>query len=363
MPFDHGSFTVSIFEMPKPLEEDAISRFAARRAGMVDDAKSDPELGWVTGRHVLETGIDDGNAWRGGCLYLNLRKTQRKISSVYLNAICQRDELAYMQANQTEMVPRAERKRIREAASELLLPKMTPSIAALPMVLDPAAGLLYVGSTSVTQLDEFIQAFVKTTGIEPAPWNIDRMLERRFKVGLPALPALTLTDRSAGEFEPGRDFLTWLWYDNESGGGVELSQYGKFEIMIEGPFVLVGESDANGAGETSLKKGDCPLRSAEAKAALSVGKKLRKAKFNLVRDNQIWSGTFDADRFAISALKLPEGDEMEREAHFAERMQNLLIFKEAFEAFFCRYAGALLEGNPEELFGKLRHWAAERDSL
>ena len=56
---------------------------------------------------------------------------------------------------------------------------------------------------------------------------------------------------------------------------------------------------------------DCPSACAEAKAAISVGKKLKKAKVTLTRGEDIWSGTFDADKFVFSSMNLPEGEELD----------------------------------------------------
>jgi len=363
MPFDSGAVTVSIFELPEALGNDAVSAFAAKKAGALASVAEDAQVGWVTGRHLLENDINDGNAWAGGCLYLNLRKVQRKVPGALLNAICKREELVYMLAHETAFVPRVEKKKIKEDANEKLLPKMPPVPSGVPLVYDPAAKVVYVGSASVTQLDELLGMFLKTTGLEPLPWNIESMLFKHFQVTESALPVLSFADGAAVAATPGRDFLTWLWFDNEAGaGGVEHPQYGKFELLIEGPFLFAGDADAHGSAETAIKKGDCPSRSAEAKAALSVGKKLRKARFTLARDNEFWSGTFDADRFAFGSLKLPEGEELEPDACFGERMQNLLIFKEIFELFFCRYAESMLHRREEEL-AKLRRWVEERDAL
>ncbi len=366
MPFDSGSFTVSIFELPQPLPPEAIEMFAAKKAGTLDSVKDEPQIGWVTGRHLLETDINESNAWCGSCLYLALRKAQRKIPGSLLNAIAAREELVYMLAHETAFVPRSEKKKIKAEAAEKLLMKMPPSISGVPMVYDPAAQLLYIASASPTQLDEFLGVFVKTTGIEPLPWNIESMLNKLFQVPESSLPAIRLTEKAEnGEAVPGRDFLTWLWYYSEAGaGGIEHPQYGGFDMLIEAPFTFVLEdSAAHGAAETTIKKGDCPSRSAEVKAALSVGKKLKKAKFTLAREDQFWTGTFDADHFAFGGMKLPEGDEMGRDEAFAERMQNLLIFKEVLESYFKIYGETLLAMNLPDEMAKLQRWVQDRDSL
>ena len=113
----------------------------------------------------------------------------------------------------------------------------------------------------------------------------------------------------------------------------------------------------------TVKKGDSPLRSAEAKAALEVGKKLRKAKLTLTRANQIWSGTFDADQFAFGSFKLPEGEEMNADEVFAERVLNLSIFREALVAYFHKFAETMMGMDFPETEKAIREWAKNRDAI
>ena len=161
----------------------------------------------------------------------------------------------------------------------------------------------------------------------------------------------------------GRDFLMWLWFYSETTGKLEHPQYGEFDLMIEALLVFVGEGDAQGAAETTIKKGDCPLRSAEAKASMAVGKKLKKAKLTLTRANQIWSGTFDADQFAFSSFKLPEGESMSDDEIFAERVLNLSIFREAISSYFRKFADLMLGMEFPQFEKEIREWAKQRDAI
>jgi hypothetical protein len=133
--------------------------------------------------------------------------------------------------------------------------------------------------------------------------------------------------------------------------------------MIEDPLLFSGDGDALGSGEAAIKKGDSPIRSAEVKAALGVGKKLRKAKISLTRDdNSIWSGTFDADKFIFSSFKLPESEEMHPEEIFADRVRALEDFREAWIEYFKLFAKAMLE-NYDETITAMRMWVKEREAI
>ena len=104
------------------------------------------------------------------------------------------------------------------------------------------------------------------------------------------------------------------------------------------------------------------MRSAEAKAALIVGKKLKKAKFTMARGEDVWTGTFDADHFAFSGLSLPEGEEMDIHTRFAERIMNLDIFQNAIKAYFKKFAETVRSMTWPETEKKLQKWSLERDS-
>ncbi len=363
MPFENGSFTVGVFELKADLPENLIALFAAKKAGTIDSVTDEPQIGWVTGRHLLDTSIDEASASLGGCYYLQLRKAERKVSSSFLNAMCKREELAYMEANKMDFVPSKAKKAIKEDAMEKLLLRATPSLTSIPVVIDPNAKMVYVGASSATQIDFFIEQFFQTTKLDPIQVGPGFLLEKLCKTAESSFPALSLIDHADDEPVVGRDFLTWLWYFSEGEEKLKLDPYGDFDLMLEGPLTFASGAEARGGGEISIKGGDAPLRSAEAKAALAVGKKLRKAKLTITRANEFWTCTVDADRFVFGSLKLPEGEEMNADERFAERMESLLIFKSAIEGFFGKFSETMLAPDYPAHEKKMRDWASGRDAL
>ena len=363
MPFERGGVTVSTFRLNGPWPEDALEKFNAYRAGTLDSVKDDVQVGWTTGRCLLDSNLDENSVIAGGCWYLNLRKAERKIPSSLLNAIVKREELVYMRANELDFVPSKVKREIKAQAVEQYLMKMPPSIAFTPMVYDPAAKLLYLGTGSAKQIEDFIGFFYQTMNLEPLQITPGTILNDEFGKLETDLPILSLTDEECTDMLPGRDFLTYLWYLSETGEAViSHPQYGEFDILIEGPLVFGAGDLAKGSAETIVKKGDLPQQSAEAKAALAVGKKLKKAKVTLTRGDDIWSGTFDADKFIFSSLALPEGEELEPDSRFAERMQNILVFNEAWKCCFKLYAENMFN-NFAAATQSLKEWAANRNSF
>ncbi len=363
MPFERGSVTVSVFRLNGAWPEDALESFNAHRAGTLDSVKDDVQVGWTTGKCLLDSNLDENSVIAGSCWYLNLRKAERKIPSSLLNAICKREELVYMRANELDFVPSKVKREIKAQAVEQYLMKMPPSIASTPMVYDPAAKLLYLGTASAKQIEDFIGFFYQTLNLEPIQITPGTLLNDEFGKLETDLPVLSLTGEECSDMTPGRDFLTYLWYLSESGeAAIEHPQYGEFDLMLEGPLVFAAGDMAKGSAETAVKKGDLPLQSAEAKAALAVGKKLKKAKVTMTRGDDIWSGTFDADKFIFSSLNLPEGEELEPDSRFAERMQNILVFNEAWATCFKLFAEKMFN-DFENTSNALCEWAQNRNSF
>lgn len=365
MPFESGSTPLMICRLADDLPEDMLERIAKYTAGKLDDIDKDPVIGWVSGRHLLENEISERTSICGGHLYVNLRKGERKIPSQLLRAICRREELAYMQANDMLIVPKAERNRIKEEAIEKNLRKMPPSISAIPIVVDKKEKILFIGGTSMRSYDLIAAEFMKAVGVEPIPASVAEWMITLMNASETDLPALSFSDRDDGEPAPGRDFLTWLWYHAETQEGKIYVKGLQYNIMIDGPLTFAFAADeTKGASESTLKKG-CPQISAEAKAALSVGKKLKKAKILLVREGtDRWNFGFDADTFTMSSLTLPEGEEMDLHSVFEERVAFLHMLREAMEEYFKLFASTLLDPEKRsQLEADMKKWAEERESF
>ncbi|MFA6715077.1 MAG: recombination-associated protein RdgC [Victivallales bacterium] len=363
MPFEHGTFAVTMFSLPEDLPENYIELFNRYKAGPLDSIKDEALVGWVGGRHLLETEIDEGTAICGGMIYLNLRKAERKVPSSLLKAVCKREELAYQHEHQTSRIPSNVRKEIKEKAVETYLHQVPPSLTGIPMVIDPTSKMLYLGAVSTAQIDLFIEYFQKTTGIEPLPVNPEWYLAKDFQVTPDELPNVMFSEYNDGEVTTGRDFLTWLWYfsEQEGGGALEVKPYGEFAFYIQGPLTFAAAAETRGAVENTVKDGD-PLRAAEAKTALTVGKKLKKAKFVLERGSDAWNGTIDADLFAFSGFSLPESEEMDADSIFAERITNLEIFRTVLAAYFKVFAETLMSDKWGKEENKIRRWVDERET-
>ena len=365
MSFEKGTTALTIFRLPEKLPENALEMFEARAACKYQDTGSEEAVGWVSGRHLLERRIDEETAIRGGHYYLNMRITQRKVPPALLNAECRMLELEYLTEHGGDYVPTKEKRSIKINVEEKRLVQMPPQLVGIPFVIDRNTNHLYLGTASTKALDSFLTFFHDTFSITPIPVDFDEIMSRHFNQETPqSLQSVKFSqDSNETDFIPGRDFLTWLWYySEEKGGKASIEGGANFELTIEGPLTFALMDETHGAGETVVKKG-APQNSAEAKAALSVGKKLKKAKLSICRGEHIWAGTIDTDTLAFSGLSLPDGEEMDVHGLFEERVNFLDMFRLAFEAYVKTFVEHLKspEWNTEQ--ESIQKWSSERASL
>ncbi len=136
----------------------------------------------------------------------------------------------------------------------------------------------------------------------------------------------------------GHEFLTWLWYRAEEGGGeIEVPEYGPITLWIEDRMVL-GSLETE-SKENILKNGDVS-RSAEAAAALAVGKKLEQARFGLIREDREWAFTLRGDTLDLQSVKIPkvtteEGDDVH--ATILIRLGHIRELTDLLDGLFGEY--------------------------
>ena len=365
MPFANGSVTFQACRLNKALPEDVLEEFIRCKAKSTDSVRDEPEMGWVTSRHLLDTHINEESAYTAGHLHLVLRTASRKIPGSLLSAECRIEEIAMQQANDLKELTRRMKKEIKEDISDRLIDQMPPSLSGTPFVALNDGQTIYLGTASTGQIEGFIEEFRKTTDIEPYPLTPEVICSEEFGFDSESLPRLNfsrkLNDEYACHGTIGEDFLTWLLYISEAEGGIVNAGEalgGEFGFGIDGPLLLVAEG--KGALESVVRKG-LPTQSAEAQAALDVGKKLKSAKLIFGRGDDIWQFGFEANTFAIRSLKLPQGEKLDSESEFQERMINIEVISDVITMLFKRFVETL--ASPEKLESlkkSITRWLNER---
>lgn len=341
MPFESGSISFSMFHLAGRLPADAASRFAARAAPPLSSLGAEEIRGWVGGRHLLDLPITEENAFFAGHLRLTFLRAERKAPASLVKAQCLIEELAAQRAEGRPFLRRQQRAEIRRSVIERMLPEMPPQLRALPLVLAPDSPLLLAPAMSETQRDLLCVEFYKTVGMKLTPAGPETLARERRRAnpddwnGCSFSPEIPDGEADAG---PGRQFLTWLWFAAEEREGRASDADGEFAFLLDGP--LVFQREGEGAHETLVRRG-APMISAEAKACLLAGKTLRSARLVLARGDREWRAAFDAERFAIRGLRLPEDRTAPRSwdpaTRFQERMAAVGEFIAMLLALYDRF--------------------------
>ena len=340
MGFESGSISCRVFLLPRPLPEDAVARFAAHAAPPLETVGEEPSIGWVTGRHLLDRNITPETAYFGGCLRLTLRQAERKVPTSLLRAECRMEELSLLTANGRDYLNSRERAEIRRVVAARLQPQMPPQLKGISVIHNPESRFLYATASSVAQSDLLVARFVATLKFHLIPLTPGSALLERKKVDAkswrPASFAPDIPDDGL-EMQPGRDFLTWLWFMADvSEGHIDLPEHGDVGVLIEGPLTFVHEG--RGAHETVLRRGE-PINSAEAKTALISGKKLKLATLTIALGDAQWRAVIDADEFSFRSLRLPETEPgLDPLSTFLDRMGALDRFRDLFYALYDLFA-------------------------
>lgn len=357
MSFESGSVSLRMFYVPQELSGEILYQFSEHTIGSVDTLRDEEISGWVGPRHLLDREISEETCLPGGYLRLTLAQAQRKIPTALLRAECRMEEMVWMAAEGRDYVNRTTRSEIKKEVVEKLLPQMPPTLKGIDFVYDRPHGMLYCTAMSEKQLDAFLINFNAITGVQPVladptdmAWNVAQSRTDSWR------PFGVAADQWA-DCAPGREFLMWLWFMAEARGGeVNLPESGPVGLMVEGPL----QFDQEEQGVTIVRK-DENMISAETRAALLSGKKLRSAKLTIARGEEMWVCTLDADEFIFRGLKLPKTEAYDTLGKFTERMEHL----ETFRIAFCELYKQFVELRDDEtacatLRDEMREWIRSR---
>jgi hypothetical protein len=150
-----------------------------------------------------------------------------------------------------------------------------------------------------------------------------------------------LPDEASRDFL-GNEYLLWLWFmldgDNDA---IKLSDGTAATVMLARTLVL--ECPRGQHGRETITS-DAPTRLPEARKAIQAGKLPRRVGLTVVRHDQQYELTLQAETLAVSSARLPAPEASEDRARLEERITQLRHFLETldllYEAFGIRRTGA-----------------------
>lgn len=135
----------------------------------------------------------------------------------------------------------------------------------------------------------------------------------------------------------GREFLVWLWFKTETGGGsFSLGESGLAEFWFDGRIVLQSDEE-NDREEKVICLGETS-RSREARFALAEHKTITEAKIRLSVGQSEWSFILDGIWMNFKSFKTPRVVQDYREDPDGFFYEKFLLIEQALSAVDAVYA-------------------------
>lgn len=325
MPLFNGRATVRRFQAdgaaPSLFDSDFLEQLASKSAGRSRVASSDGvDVGWTAGRSVLDLDFELTKNVYPGFLAFEFRVDTDKLPPDLLKAYYEA-ELKALSANNPSGFPSARQKReAKESARDRLEAEAKDGRfrkrKTIPVLWHGAANQVYFGSTALTHVDRFLLLFQQTFGRQLTPITAGSiaMADHPHSSPVPAafVPGVTgsdvawIPDSDCLDWL-GNEFAVWLWWHLETEGyAIELGRKDDVTAMLARRLMVDCPRGMTGR-DGFLHEG--PTRLPEAKRALQAGKLPRRFGLTLVRHDEQFEFTLDAESLAVSSGRLPAAPE------------------------------------------------------
>ncbi|HEX5271730.1 MAG TPA: hypothetical protein VFW33_14630 [Gemmataceae bacterium] len=352
-----------------------LERLSAHAIGTQRVASPDGvQVGWTAGDHVLDTRFDLAKNVVNETLNFCLRVDQQKIPSDLLRAYTAVELQGAAEKNPSGRPSARQKREARDAARERLEEEAKDGRflrrKTYPVLWDAQSNELLVGTTSMNVVDRLHTHFEQTFGVRFEPLTAGplafRLAELRQQTrgvddAAPAafVPGVTPGEMAWAPDEGSRDFfgnefLMWLWYQLDSeGDSIALADRSEAAVMLARTLTL--ECPRAQTGKETIQS-DGPTRLPEARRAIQAGKLPRKAGLIVVRHDNQYEFTLQAETLAVAGARLPAPEDGDERARLEERVGLLRSFLETLDLLYDAFGRVRLsEGWSKEL-AKIQKW-------
>jgi hypothetical protein len=345
MGIQSASATITRFYMPDPVTEDFWSYVDEKlRTGSFKECEEGQEqsTGFASWDDFFDSGFTDGSYHKSEYVAFNFRVDQRKVPSIILKQHVRQAIQKYKQDHDGKWPSRQEKLDIHENMQSWLLNRVLPQPSHCEVVWNPVANWMMLGTTSTKTMEALLELFERQFNIYPVPlyhvhWALNLIpLDGRQKDVLGSMiPVKSQQALNEGRFL-GYEFLTWLWFLSEKGGGrFQLPEKRTGEVALGERLVLSLPGDGK-------EKVICTTQANalhEARTALRQGKLVEEMQVHFRIGENDYSLNLDSSLWAIKGIKtpkqLPDYEEQDGDGKFLEKM---FFLEEIFAALNAIYA-------------------------
>lgn len=366
---------------PRHFDDEHLDRLRDRQAGRQRLASADGiECGWTAGGHCLDTAFDLEKNVVNDALCFELAIDTDKLPADRLKAYYE-VELKALTANNPSGFPSAKQRReAKESARERLEEEAKDGRfrkrKCIPVMWDRLSNEVLFGATSIAHVDRLCSLFEQTfqqdlkciTASERA-YTLAEMngMERVFESADPSNFTWTAVPVSkVGDIAwiadvmvrdwLGNEFLHWLWFVTDTDTDtLKLADDSEVTLMLARTLTLECPRGQTGH-ETFSHEG--PTRLPEARRAIQSGKLPRKVGLTMVRHDQQYEFTLQAETLAVSSGKLPPipDDVTAARARLEERVTQIRNLDETLSLAFGAFLLKRLSAKWADELGAMQKW-------
>ena len=342
---------------------DHIEKLKSLRVGRSkSNLLEEPVTGFCGGAHLLDTDFDEGKNIVGDALHFGIRTDSCQVPSPIKRAWTAIELAGIMKDNLGGRPSKKQREEANQAVEARCAVEAKKGnylkMSEVPVLWDAATETVYLGSTSEKAIDNCLTLLKRAFDLEFRKVS-SGALAAEFADSSDLLAELYEATPSA--FHPGgtnsvvwwngmkdnydylgNEFLLWLWWKWETQAKeLELSDGSILSGMFARTLALdcpIGEH-----GKESISA-ESPVALPEALLAIGMGKLPRKAGLTLVREDEQFDLTLNAETFSIGSARISQvGDEgVTRDV--IDRIESIRALCEAvdllFEAFCEKRIGS-----------------------
>jgi hypothetical protein len=382
MAFSNGLISMSRFAVagdgPATPDQELLDKLEAHAMKVEDGIVEELAWGWNGGRHVLDNRFDfERNIFNDSASFA-LRVDTNRVPAELRQAYKIMEEETVAAANPSGFISKKQKKDVKETLARRIDDEMRSGkfrrSRITSMLWDLLSRAVYSPASAATQ-EKMQELFERSFGLELQHLCAGRLALRhleakgrrrdyedlrptRFAPGPDGESQHPEYPWTAKGSEPkdylGNEFLLWLWHEAEHHDGVIRIEGGDATIFIDKSLDL--DCAYGMTGKDSLR-GVGPSRMPEARDGLRTGKVPRKAGIVLDANGQQFNFVFNAERFSVSACKLPEVQEADSpRTLFEERITLIRDLWKAVDGMYSAFLKLRVSSAWESHAGGIRKW-------
>jgi hypothetical protein len=336
--------------------------------------------GWTAGDHVLDTAFTLEKNIVDDALQFALRVDTTKLPADLLRAYTQIDLEALAKGNPSGIPSGRQKKEARESARQRLEEEAKDGRflkrKIFPVLWDARSNELLFGASSAAMFDRLRLLFEHSFGqrLEPLTAGplafalaephkqtrgVDDAQPSGFVPGPAPAAVAWLPDEASRDFL-GNEYLLWLWFTLEiDDDTLKLSDGSEAAMMLARTLML--ECPRGQTGRETITS-DGPTRLPEARRAVQSGKWPRKAGLTLVRQDQQYDLTLNAETLSVLAAKLPAPEAVEDRGRLEERIGQLRHLLETLDLVYEAFGRKRVSEVWVKELTRMKKWLRQDDA-